>query len=158
MENKDENEKEKNSKIEGNELEKAQEKKKDEEKEEKIIHTVETKNKENPLSRNAENNNEIIEKEEEKNNKTEQKKSEETKAESSNSNNNNQINNKINSEDKLKLEKFFEDNLTKMISTWENDREGFGYYYQKELHIFLYKMLEYPCIINFQEIISHSFN
>ena len=154
MENKEENNNENNINPKENEIEQEEEKKKDEEEKEKIEHTVVTQNQELPITRNKENNNEIIE-EEEKNNKEEKKSEEEKKV---NNNGNNQINNKISAEDRLKIEKYFEDILTKMISTWENDRDNFGYFYHKELYPFLYKMVERPCIVGFQEIISHSFN
>ena len=145
MENKNEN----NSNPEEN--------KSEQEENEIIIHEVNNQQDQEPTGQNISNNNEIID-EEEKNN--EEKKPEEIK-EDNGSNVNNQNSNqtdKMCAQDKLKIDKFFGDYLTKMISTWENDQNNFGYYYHKELYNFLLSMMRNPCIIAYQETVSQSFN
>ena len=145
-----ENKKDNDSKPEGNKTEQEQN--------EIIIHEVKNQQVEEQINQHRLNNNEIKD-EEEKN--SEEKKPCQIKEENgiySNNQNNNQGNGKIIEEDKLKLAKYFEDNLAKMVSTWETDNNNFGYYYHKELHNFLISIIRHPCIIAFQETITQSFN
>ena len=152
-----ENNNEKDSKPEENESEQKPE----QDQNEIITHEVSTNQEQEITTQNTSNNNEIFDEEEEKNN--EEKKGEEPKKENGNNNNNqnqnqNQGSGKMNLQDKQRLEKFFEDTLTKMISTWENDNDNFIYYYQKELHPIFLSLLKNPCIVAFQETIALTFN
>jgi len=143
-----ENKSEKNSKPEEKESEQDQN--------EIIINEGTNKQGQESKTQNLSNNNEIFE-EEEKN--SEEKKPEEEKKENgSNNQNQNQGSDKMNLDDKQRIEKIFEDTLAKMISTWENDFNNFGFYYHKELYPFLLIVLKSPCIVAYQETVAQSFN
>ena len=99
-----------------------------------------------PINKINENNKENI--------KEEEKKSEEKKENIDNNKDNKSKDKKNNN---IQLEKIFDENLAKMISTWESDNNNFGYYYHKELYTFIIYILRNPCIIAFKDTIAFSF-
>ena len=70
-------------------------------------------------------------------------------------NNSNNKDSKNNAE--YHIEKLFEENIIKMKSVWEKEKNNFGYYYQKELNSFIKTILSYPCIIQYKDNIKRIF-
>ena len=136
-----------------------EEKKPEQEQEEKIVHEVITCKKLEPINHTEINNDEVIKEKKKKEYKNKEEHLEEIKESNGDIKNQNQKKeNKLKEDYKLETAKMFEDTLSKMISTWENEKNMFGYYYHKELYNFLFGIFHYPCIIAFQETIAHSFN